>query len=454
MNRNGKIVTVVLLLIVLAEIGAGIWWWGKSSGAVPPVPGLSVVDDVTAGSLKEMVANCKTAEDWHTLANTYMSAGYFAEADSCYEQALKLKPDWGDALYNQAFCLSRFGQTKSANEKFAKVIEQKHEKIADAYFFTGQNHLRDGDPDSAAIAFGKAAPARPMAKFELSRIHFRKGELDEAKELLVGLLSKHPKASRVKLLLAEVLTAQGDEASATSYRVEGTLVTDRLPTPFVTEKNRLADTIGTYGFEKQVRDALKLLEDNKMEEAQLELQNLQRIQWTPSVHSALLDIQIQTKDFGRAAKSIEEELEISGPTSLWLGRLGNVKMMAGDAEGAVEAWKRGLEVRNDSGVEACIAGLGQFFAKEPDGADTANEYQFLVLLEFARRAIKEGDGMKAISHMKRALEINPDSAEAHFLIGKAYRETADSDNAIKALQRCLAIEPTYGDAIRELKLVK
>lgn len=444
----------IALLIVVLEIGIGGYLsLTLSKTYAAPVPALSVVDPNTAAALQKMAAECKTAEDWHTLANTYMSAGFFAEASACYQQTHRLKPDWGEAIFNHGFCLSRFGQTSTANEKFQRVVDLKHERLADAIFFMGQNHLRDENPDLAEEAFRLAASDLPMAKYELARILFRKSDFDEAEAMLVDVLTDFPQASRVKLLLAEIAVAKQNQNRATNFRVDGTEITERLPTPFVTEKNRLGSTIGSYGFEKDIRSALQLLAHNRMDSAKAELQRLQEIQWSPNIHSALVDIAIQQNLFDDAVKLIEEEIELSGPTTLWLSRLGNVRMMAGNMPGAVEAWKLGVEIRNDMSVEKCLVALFRHYEQEGE-VEEAKKFQFQLQIETARRAIKEGDAQKAIDEMGQAIVSFPDSAEAHYLLGKGHRLNLEHQLAAAAFEKCLMLMPNHGRAIRELEIVQ
>ncbi|MDG1874466.1 MAG: tetratricopeptide repeat protein [Mariniblastus sp.] len=447
-------ITKWLVFTIALELGLCGYLTISNVGVVAaPLPTLTAIDSLTAKSLTKLATQCKTAEEWHTLGNTYMSAGFFAEASACYEQATRLKPDWGEALFNHGFCLSRFGQTEQANIKFQQVVDLRHKKLADAVFFMAQNHLRDEAPELAEEAFRRAAPSLPMAKYELARILFRKDQFDEAEKLLAEVLNEHPKASRVKLLLAEISVAKNNENRATNFRIEGTDVTDRLPTPFVTEKNRLGATISSYGFENEVAKAFQLLEHNRIDTAKSELQLLQKTQWSPSVHSALVDISIQQNLFDDAEQLIEEELELSGPTTLWLSRLGNVRMIAGNISGAVEAWKLGIEVRNDKSVENCMSALGQHYEQEGN-LEASEKYQHMLMTELARRSLKEGNARQAIEQIDRGMALVPNDAELYFLLGKARRILLEHPQALAAFDKCLALKPNHGKALREREIVQ
>jgi tetratricopeptide (TPR) repeat protein len=449
MNRLNQ----VLLIAVIALACFGGYRWLQQNGITQaPVPGFSVVDPVTAADLTRIAEECKTAKQWHELANVYMSAGYFAEADACYRQATKMDPEFGDAIYDHAFCLSRFGKTEPANEKFEQVISLKHPKSANAYFFMGRNHLRDENPDQAAAAFRKASKL-PMAKFELARLLFRKSEFDEAEELLADVLEKQPTASRAKLLLSNIAAAKENQPRATSFSSEGSDRTDRIPTPFVDEKIRLGKATQSYGVDQQTADLFKLMGESRFDEAKPGLEKLQSIQWTTQVQDALIRVATAKRDFKEAERLIEEEVARSGPTTIWLGTLGNTREELGDIEGAVEAWKQGAEVRNDKTLPKCLSKLGQYYEKKGN-LEKANEYQVLLFLELARQAITQDQIDQALEYAQRAEKVAPTLAKVQYMLGKVYRKRAENEKSAAAYRKCLELDPTFGRAIVELQLVE
>ncbi len=57
---------------------------------------------------------------------------------------------------------------------------------------------------------------------------------------------------------------------------------------------------------------------------------------------------------------------------------------------------------------------------------------------------------EAMVHYQKALEINPDYAEAHYNLGNALLKTGNADEAIAHLQKALEINPDYADAHNNL----
>ncbi|HEY7546480.1 MAG TPA: TonB family protein [Blastocatellia bacterium] len=67
-------------------------------------------------------------------------------------------------------------------------------------------------------------------------------------------------------------------------------------------------------------------------------------------------------------------------------------------------------------------------------------------IERARQWIAEGSYDDAARQLKRALEINPDSAEANLLLAKVFQHKGQTDVAIKYAEEALKHKPDYAEA--------
>src|SRR5215471_1725423 len=64
-----------------------------------------------------------------------------------------------------------------------------------------------------------------------------------------------------------------------------------------------------------------------------------------------------------------------------------------------------------------------------------------------------GQPGKAIACFRKATELSPNMAEAHFQLATLLREKGDVDAAIVIYQRVLAIDPRYAPALNDLGAV-
>ncbi len=64
--------------------------------------------------------------------------------------------------------------------------------------------------------------------------------------------------------------------------------------------------------------------------------------------------------------------------------------------------------------------------------------------------VHQGELDKALGELTLALGLLPESKKAHFALGALYRRTGESGKAIAELQRVLELDPTHAEALKEL----
>ena len=67
-------------------------------------------------------------------------------------------------------------------------------------------------------------------------------------------------------------------------------------------------------------------------------------------------------------------------------------------------------------------------------------------IQGAKTALQRGQTQQAISQLQEAIEQQPNSAEAHYLLGEAYLSQGKPDPAIAAFQEALRLNPRYAEA--------
>jgi tetratricopeptide (TPR) repeat protein len=156
------------------------------------------------------------------LGNTLYSLGRLDEAIDCYHDAIKLRPDFGNAFYKLGVCYYRCGRLEEGLEAFTKVLNLRDQSHAMASYFIGLiNHLL-GNDKAALEGFSslrKISKDSLIANFYLAQLKMKERKYDEALDLLEELSKVTPNLAEVHYLLG---TAQfrlhNNTAAIKSYR--------------------------------------------------------------------------------------------------------------------------------------------------------------------------------------------------------------------------------------------
>lgn len=156
------------------------------------------------------------------LGNTMYSLGRLDEAIDFYKDALKLKPDFGNAYYKLGTCYYRCGRLEEGLEAFTKVHELRDQSHAMASYFIGLiNHLL-GNDEAALEGFTnlrKVSQSSLIANFYLAQLKMKERKYDEALQLLKELSEVTPNLAEVHYLLGTVqFRLHNNSEAIKSYR--------------------------------------------------------------------------------------------------------------------------------------------------------------------------------------------------------------------------------------------
>ena len=76
-------------------------------------------------NFKKKYPECKTTEDWFYKGNQLASSGNLDEAIKCFDEAIKLNPNYFDAWYNKGFALKILGKTEESDRCFERATSLK-----------------------------------------------------------------------------------------------------------------------------------------------------------------------------------------------------------------------------------------------------------------------------------------------------------------------------------------
>lgn len=324
----------------------------------------------------------RSAEIRLNTANLLGELGRTQEALELIGTVLGIRPNWHPALLSRALVLQRSGQADEAR----KALEQLawlYPSSMDALYALGRLEEEQGRPDAARAAYDKVLAAQPEhadARNQLGLLLLQAGDADGALAQFEECLRRRPGHPGALGNAAATLARRGRrDAAASLYRE--LLRVDARNAPARLSWSRLLMEGGRYG---EARRELALLER-------------QAPDWI-DVHLTVAENYIYAGRYERALAANARALELD-PAN-FTARLNRALLTGetGDPEAALPLLEKLLEeAPADSRV---LSGLGA-----------------------ALRALGRDD--EGIAHCLRALELDPDSAAAHYNLSFAYLKEGD-----------------------------
>lgn len=444
--------TLFLLLLLLVEAAVlGLLYFEKTNRASAPMPNLASTDELTRIELKTLIENCVTAEQWAELARMFMGQGFYPEAKSAFKRACELDPDSNKLAFDYGFCLGRTGNIEESNRQLERAIELGHSKSVEATFFIARNHLRAGDTDAAEVAFRKSK-SLSISKYELAKLLYRKGELDDAETVAKELLSEEKDTVQSLSLLSNIRKKKGDKLNALGNSIASRLHwSRRIPTPFGKERSKLMDSYGKIGYGKLLNEMVQKTNQRKNLEARKGLQELLEMEWNLAAHESLVKCTNQSSRTNIAIDLINERIKRFGPSSKWYARLGETYLQREEVEKALEAWKIGAKLNSDEFGKNCYRNLARYYIEQKYDMETSYKYQKVGIIGFSTEALGSGEYSKALPFATKAVELAPESAEAHYKLGETLVGLGRLEGALEAFKKCVELEPTHGRGIMQLR---
>jgi Flp pilus assembly protein TadD len=201
----------------------------------PVLLSLRALDFENAGRLNEALGDLRRAHVLAPTDPTVLNASgltlarmeRWEEARRCYDQALALKPDFGQAWFNRGHVLERVGETGEAARSYAKAVEI-HPQNVQAWANMATLAARRGDVEATKRDAGRALelqPGHPTAVLALVSVEQGEPRVAEKRlrELLEQPLTPFDRAMALGQL-ADILDnldkpAQAFDAYAASNRV-------------------------------------------------------------------------------------------------------------------------------------------------------------------------------------------------------------------------------------------
>jgi tetratricopeptide (TPR) repeat protein len=214
-------------------------------------PAVRATLESARASLDAMPAEADLATAYGEMGELYHAHHVYVPADSCYRNALALRPDDFRWHYYQARLMAQTGRPKEALAGYRRAAELRPDyapaqlRLADAW-------LEASRPDQAEPLYRNLIDdpgMRDAARFGLGRLLLERGEATAAAALFEQVLADQPEATRVHYSLGMAYRAQGEVEAARrqlALRGEGE---PGFPDPELERLDQLAGGVRTLLFQ-------------------------------------------------------------------------------------------------------------------------------------------------------------------------------------------------------------
>ena len=400
-----------------------------------------------------------------------VAAGQTEEGLAALKRAVRLAPGTPDNETAMVTGLIEADRPDEALESAMRFVDQ-HEGMAAAWGLLADAHQVAGQPEQARDAFLKALslqPGYPAATLGIASLERRAGNNAEARDILQQALRQHPDDTRLLYALAEIEVAAAHLDAANSLlqravraapeQVAPRLMLARLLTLQGNTREAmklLADAPGelTTGLlEARAVAALKAREFNQARQALEELRR--RDPGNPQSHFALIRVYFELGERSELAATVERVLELvpgeprasmakatllaSEGRVTEAGRLLDALEVADDDPALLTTRLFLARVQGDSSASLGLA--RQLFAARPD----SDSLQGLAVL-----LVRNGELDEADIRLRAWIRQHTQDVAALSALAELSAHNGRTDEAISLLQRVVRIDPANVTALNNL----
>jgi serine/threonine-protein kinase len=365
--------------------------------------------------------------------------GEVDEAMACFRKAIALDPSYAGAHNNLGLQLKKKGQPDEAIACYRRAVKAAP-TLAAPHFNLGSALLQRGRVDEAITCCKKAIELDPKdanAHNNLGNALFRKGQVDEAIANFRKATAIDPKYAPAHSNLGEALRLKGQFDEAIASGRKATLLDPKLAPAHNTLGVALAAKGEVDAGIACLRKAIEL--DPRSAEAHSNL------------GAFLCD---HKRDYDGAIACFQRAIALDPENPLNHFNLGNALSGKDRVEEAIACYKKAIlldpkfakphyklamALSGKGQVEEAIACLRKVLAIDPMHAE-AHSNLGAILCDFKR----DFDG--AIRSFKKAIELNPKDAVAHYYLGNALYGKGQLNEAIACYLKAIVLDPRYANA--------
>ena len=437
----------LLLLIELTFVSVSIW----NARARPdiPLPDLAKLDQLAARQIQELQQRVRTGKqrsgDWRMLAEAYLGTGYYVEAERCFKMAGQLQPTDLQALYGQAFCLERIGQTEDAIVTLKHIIRLANAELRETCWYqVGRCYLRQENIAEAERAF-REIPNSISATYQLAKLLIRSNRASEAIPLLESALQQYPNSLKLIQLRMRAAQDMGDDLLAKDLhdrekRAEYVLVLEY-------SQSFVSAFAVRYGIAAVLSQAMELKSSGSLQQRKqvlgeaLEIIRRHRLWNYRSVFLAAAYVEMGLGNFEDARRLIIEVRTHAQDGVDLLELEGLLLENEGKLTEANRVWERGLQMLPSADLHQLVADANT------DSPEIAKHHLNRRLLLDSVGAFRTNRLDAAVTGLQKYVGLITDDSFAWFYLGEAHKARGEFDKALFAYAQCVRLSPGYFRAV-------
>jgi tetratricopeptide (TPR) repeat protein len=453
MNRFQKI----LFLLLILQCGGIVYLLiSRQSPVALPPSHLEMLEEPLASEIRQLEESFQgnSSSEWTKMADVYRAFGLFPQAEYCYQQAVRMAPRDLEALYKWGLCLDLLGETRSASERYRRIIRlarespEHAERVSYCWLKIGENRLREEDEKSAEAALRNAL-SLPRASLLLGRILLRQNRADEALAVLRELNERHPDLVDGNQMRAWAEAAAGNRELALYYS-DKTLRSDGLISfwdPLYQEVLVKREQMGSQAWHSKSRQLAGAGDFNQA--IQWARKSLEAF-WTEERAQHLAKLLLQTGQTREALAAAEECIARVGASAETLDIIGVCWVKLGNDAMAAEAWERALLFEPTPDLYNKLAAMAQ----RAGHAERQVYYQALSQYQAGKNAWVKDELSSAREHLELAVQLYGGHSLSWFYLAETRRLQGELASARVAYERCLELDPFHGRAIQGLERIE
>ena len=395
--------------------------------------------DAVAAAQKTLVAAPKDATAWGRLGNIYFVHGWQGEAAACYRSAVKIDPNEFRWSYYLGMTTYR-SDPQSAAETLAEAIKLDPQ-YAPAHVYRAAALRSLGDFEQAKVHLETANeldPRNPYGSLWLGKLTFAADAFESARSHLQRALKLNPEQSEAHAAMAQVAMVLGESDVATQHAQAARKRTKyiQMHDPLWWDVLKLGVTAQRYA-----ERGNRYLEQGDFKRAVRELgaaiAGLAQDShlWLNYGIALLLN-----KQYSEAVNVLENTLVVirdNESTTRNPTEIADLKVQS--------HYNLGLAYYHNSQIKKAIAAYEKAVDLEPNFADA---YGGLGVIYW-----RIGDLSAAIRHCQKAIKIAPENIEFHKNLTRIYWQKGMYDAAAVGYRIILELNPSEASALHHLGLI-